>query len=446
MSAAAGVPRGYYRAFAHWLAGRGYATLTYDYRGIGGSRLAHGVRADHATMRDWALLDMAAAIAAAQHRRGRDDPSRRLPLLLIGHSFGGNAIGFCAKSRASRCHPGDRFAIGRMAALARPDRPMVAAFFGAWVPATLKVFGACLAGRWAGAQPMPAGVARDWSAWGLRRGAHFSDPAIAPHNRFAKIVAPVHLWSIEDDWAFAPRSAVDALAGGSGGRCPASPPAPPPTRACVRSGISARSDAARAPGLGALLQPIEGASPALGRARSDRATQLSICPPSTAMVWPVTQLAASARNITTLATLRAPHAPRRDARQDALVQRGIVLPGLVPYPARELDRSRRHAVDPHTLGRQRRGLRQRVLDQGRLHCAIRRRADRRRQTRDRRDVHDRALAGQQVRHRRLRCRTVAIRSTEMLAAQPSSSSVRPNPDALFTSTSMPPSASAAAAT
>ncbi len=276
MSAAAGVPRGYYRAFAHWLAGRGYATLTYDYRGIGGSRLAHGVRADHATMRDWALLDMAAAIAAAQHRRGRDDPSRRLPLLLIGHSFGGNAIGF-----AQGVEQADAIlAIGSQSAEWRHwpvlTRPMVAAFFGAWVPATLKVFGS-LPG-WAlggGAQPMPAGVARDWSAWGLRRGAHFSDPAIAPHNRFAKIVAPVHLWSIEDDWAFAPRSAVDALAG----QFPAADvqrhhlrPADAGMRSIGHFGAFRR-------GAGAavwerLLQPIEGASPALG-ARPDPTARLS---------------------------------------------------------------------------------------------------------------------------------------------------------------------------
>jgi predicted alpha/beta hydrolase len=33
ISSAAGVPRGYYRAFAGWLAARGYAVLSYDYRG-----------------------------------------------------------------------------------------------------------------------------------------------------------------------------------------------------------------------------------------------------------------------------------------------------------------------------------------------------------------------------------------------------------------------------
>ena len=43
-------------------------------------------------------------------------------------------------------------------------------------------------------------------------------------------------------------------------------------------------------------------------------------------------------------------------------------------------------------------------------------------------------------------RTEAMRSTLMLAIQPASSSLAPNPEALLTSTSMPPSACAAAAT
>ena len=43
-------------------------------------------------------------------------------------------------------------------------------------------------------------------------------------------------------------------------------------------------------------------------------------------------------------------------------------------------------------------------------------------------------------------RTTAITSTDSDASQPSSSSVIPKPEALFTSTSKPPSAAAAAGT
>ena len=90
MHAATGVPRGYYRAFADWLATQGYAVLTYDYRGMGGSRRGP-IREERASMRDWAVFDMSAAHAAADARRRAGTPDE-LPLLLMGHSFGGNSL------------------------------------------------------------------------------------------------------------------------------------------------------------------------------------------------------------------------------------------------------------------------------------------------------------------------------------------------------------------
>lgn len=206
---AAGVPRRFYRAFAQWMAARGYAVLTYDYRGIGESRRGAGPRGDPATMRDWALLDMPAALAAAEARRG----GGALPLLLVGHSFGGNAIGFADGVERADALLAVASQAGEWRQWPARHRALVAAFFGGWVPALVRLHGH-LPG-WAlgaGAQPMPAGVARDWARWGLRRGYFWDDPAMRPHSRYRAIVAPVHLWSIDDDWAFAPARAVDALA------------------------------------------------------------------------------------------------------------------------------------------------------------------------------------------------------------------------------------------
>src|SRR6202163_2548996 len=70
INSATAVPRKIYRGFAGYLARRGCAVLTYDYRGIGGSRqLAlegyirpkslNGFKAD---MADWAALDVTAAV------------------------------------------------------------------------------------------------------------------------------------------------------------------------------------------------------------------------------------------------------------------------------------------------------------------------------------------------------------------------------------------------
>jgi len=209
VSSAAGVPRGYYRGFAQWLAGRGYAVLTYDYRGIAGSRPSGPLRRDRANMRDWALLDMSAALAAAEVRRG----GRGLPLLLVGHSFGGNAIGFARGVERADALLTVASQQGEVRLYPGVHRVVAGTFFRAWLPAVTALFGQ--APGWAlggGAQPLPKGVARQWADWGLRRGWAYTDPAMKPHSSFGAIVAPVHVWGISDDLSYAPPRAVDALA------------------------------------------------------------------------------------------------------------------------------------------------------------------------------------------------------------------------------------------
>ena len=208
VSSAAGVPRGYYRAFSEWMASRGYAVLTYDYRGIGGSRRGP-MRQEAATMRDWAVLDMSAALAAAEARRA----TQGLPLLLVGHSFGGNAIAFArGVERADAL-----LTVGSQLGEPRlyPGRHRLTAgfFFHAWLPTFVSLFGH-LPG-WAlgpGAQPLPPGVARQWAQWGLTRGWAYADPAMREHRSASALSVPVHLWHVSDDLTYAPATAVDALA------------------------------------------------------------------------------------------------------------------------------------------------------------------------------------------------------------------------------------------
>src|SRR5690348_14590136 len=86
IASATAVPRQYYAKFARYLAERGFDVLTFDYRGIGGSRPL-SLRGFSARMRDWALLDLQAAVDFAAGRAGGK------PLFFIGHSFGGQALG-----------------------------------------------------------------------------------------------------------------------------------------------------------------------------------------------------------------------------------------------------------------------------------------------------------------------------------------------------------------
>ncbi|HLL11517.1 MAG TPA: alpha/beta fold hydrolase [Rubrivivax sp.] len=208
VSSAAGVPRGYYRGFAQWLAERGYAVLTYDYRGVAGSRRGD-MRQEPATMADWALLDMSAALAAAQARR----TTGGLPLLLVGHSFGGNAIAFARGVEQADALLTVASQLGEPRLFPGIHRGVAEVFFRAWLPAVVGLAG-YLPG-WAlgpGAQALPAGVARQWAAWGRRPGWAYADPDMRQHRAASALVVPVHLWNVSDDLTYAPPRAVDALA------------------------------------------------------------------------------------------------------------------------------------------------------------------------------------------------------------------------------------------
>jgi predicted alpha/beta hydrolase len=260
---AAGVPRGYYRAFAQWLAGRGHAVLTYDYRGIAGSRAAAPLRRERATMRDWAVLDMSAALAAAEARRG----GRGLPLLLVGHSFGGNALGFARGVERADAILTVASQVGEARLYPGVHRLVTETFFRAWLPAVVGVVGH--APGWAlggGAQPLPPGVARQWSAWGRRRGWAHDDPAMKVHSSWGAIVAPVHLWNVTDDLTYAPPATVDALAAryrNAAVQRHTLAPADVGQRRLGHFGVFRREPGARA--WERLLAPIEAAVPALRR-------------------------------------------------------------------------------------------------------------------------------------------------------------------------------------
>ena len=77
---ATAVPQALYTAFAAYLVSRGFTVLTYDYRGIGGSRQG-SLKGFKARMRDWADLD-AEAVTLWARQRFCD-----APLMAIGHEW-----------------------------------------------------------------------------------------------------------------------------------------------------------------------------------------------------------------------------------------------------------------------------------------------------------------------------------------------------------------------
>ena len=78
---AMGVRQDYYAPFAQWLAAQGWQVTSFDYRGMGDSQPASGLKGFQADLYDWAR-DYEAVIDHAK------SSLPELPLYLLGHSLG----------------------------------------------------------------------------------------------------------------------------------------------------------------------------------------------------------------------------------------------------------------------------------------------------------------------------------------------------------------------
>jgi predicted alpha/beta hydrolase len=176
-----GVPQRFYRRFAEFAAAHGYSTLTLDYRGIGLSAPASlkGFRMDYF---DWGRLDLAAAVAAMS--------TDRVPLCIVGHSFGGHAFGVlpqCERVTAFYTFGTGAGWHGWMPFLARIR---VLALWHALGP---------LLTRWKGYLPwsllgmgedLPLDLYRRWKQWCRRPNYFFGDPRMR-HLALDRVRAPL---------------------------------------------------------------------------------------------------------------------------------------------------------------------------------------------------------------------------------------------------------------
>jgi predicted alpha/beta hydrolase len=201
--AATGVPQAYYGKFAAFLAERGFTVLTFDYRGVG--RSLHGpLRRVKARMRDWALLDGAAAFDFL------DINFSNSKLLAVGHSFGGQAFGLLPRPERIAA----ALTVGSQSGYWR-HWPLP--FGRAWMWAAAHVgmrltphlLGYFPGSRLGLGEDLPAGVLAEWGEW--CRHPRYLVGTLGVEREYARFAAPLRLYAITDD-AFAPPRAVDALA------------------------------------------------------------------------------------------------------------------------------------------------------------------------------------------------------------------------------------------
>jgi len=214
INSATATPRKIYRGFAGYLARRGCAVLTYDYRGIGDSRqkAVEGYNQPKslvgfkASMSDWAALDVTAAVNWMRERY------HQLPLGYVGHSFGGQALGLLSNNTEVSRALLIAAQAGYWKLMALPERYRVFAMLNfVGLPLT-RLLG--YAPGWMGlGEDLPKGVFEQWVRWVVSERYLFTDPRLPGLTNFANYRGALRALCISDD-PWATRPAVEMLCAG----------------------------------------------------------------------------------------------------------------------------------------------------------------------------------------------------------------------------------------
>lgn len=205
---AMGTRQEFYRPLARWLAGEGFASATFDYRGIGRS-LQGRLRDEPADLVDWARLDCAAMVDALAAR------APGVPLTWVGHSLGGQILPFVPNlDRVARV-----ITVGTGSGYWRLYPPWL--LLGApwlWfvaVPASLALLGYFPGRRLRKVGDVPGRAMAQWRRWCLD--PDYAAGAERAHDRYAAVRTPIVSLSFSDDEFMSARSveAIHALYSGA---------------------------------------------------------------------------------------------------------------------------------------------------------------------------------------------------------------------------------------
>jgi predicted alpha/beta hydrolase len=214
INSATAVPRKVYRGFAGYLARRGCAVLTYDYRGTGDSRQKaltgynqpKSLVGFKASMSDWAALDVSAAVAWMRERYSH------LPLAYVGHSFGGQALGLLSNNTEVSRALFVAAQAGYWKLMASPERYRVYVMLNYVGTPLTKLMG--YTPGWSGlGEDLPKDAFLQWVGWVMRPRYMFEDPELRGLSNFEKYKGALRAVCFTDD-PWATRTAVELLCSG----------------------------------------------------------------------------------------------------------------------------------------------------------------------------------------------------------------------------------------
>jgi predicted alpha/beta hydrolase len=202
---AMGVAQKYYAPLAAWLATQGFLVATFDFSGIGLSR-SGDLRKHKGNVIDWARFECPAMIDAITAHA----PDK--PLYWIGHSLGGQILGFVPNreriTKAITIACGSGYWLESVPRL----RWKVWWLWYVMAPLSMRMFGYYPGKRLHMIGDLPRGVMTQWRSWCLNPEYAMGVEGAAARAQFAEFRAPITSISFTDDEFMSARN-VESLHG-----------------------------------------------------------------------------------------------------------------------------------------------------------------------------------------------------------------------------------------
>ena len=195
VACATGVPQPFYRRFAEFSAAQGFEVLTFDYRGIHLSAPKQ-LKDFQMSYLDWGEHDLTGAIDRLK--------SDNLPLFMVGHSYGGQALGLTRnhhKVSAMYCYG---TGAGWHGWMPLPERLKVQFMWNVVFPVFVAWKGYLPWKMLGMGEDMPIDVYRSWKRWCGMPHYFFDDPLVRESKKlqFAQISTPITAAvALDDLWA-----------------------------------------------------------------------------------------------------------------------------------------------------------------------------------------------------------------------------------------------------
>ncbi len=200
---AVAVPQKFYFSLAQDLAKKGCNVFTFDYRGIGTS-MSKSIQ----SLKEFGYFSWAGDFKAVSKLAKEEYPDNKQ--YLIGHSYGGNSIGFSDAYQYYDKYLTIASQYGYYRHFKFRMQLIILLNFGVFVPITTSILGYYPSSWFGLGKPLTTQVAKDWATFLLHRDSmlHFAKNGNTTY--YEKIEKPMLLVSVEDD-TFAPKKSVDIL-------------------------------------------------------------------------------------------------------------------------------------------------------------------------------------------------------------------------------------------